>query len=118
MTQLQQALQTLLEQLLAISEEHGEVFDTVVREHMHEAVFNSFIKPKENYVLPDYFGMFEDEGNQAVKKTLQQYIDTTKPLAEQLNLSAQQRLEAFEDASVMVGDSLTPDEFFGWLGTL
>jgi hypothetical protein len=118
MTSLQQALHILLEQLLEISEEHGELFDTVVREQMFDAVFNGFIKPKENNGLPDNFGMFGPEGNQAVKKALQQYIDAAKPLAEQFNLSAQQRLEAFEDADVIVGDTLTPDEFFGWVGTL
>jgi hypothetical protein len=118
MTPLQQALQTLLEQLLEISEQHGELFDTVVREQMFEAAMNSFMKPKPGFALPAKFGMYEDEGNKAVKRALQQYLDTVKPLAETQHLSPQQRLEAFEDATVMVGDNLTPDEFFGWVGTL
>jgi hypothetical protein len=118
MTDLQKALQTLLEQLLDISEEHGELFDTEVREQMRDAVHNSFIQPKAGYVLPEKFGMYEAEANQAVKAALQHYIDTVKPLAEAQNLSAQQRLEAFEDATVTANDELTPDEFFGWLGTL
>lgn len=118
MTDLQKALQTLLEQLLNISEEHGELFDTEVREQMRDAIHNSFITPKTGYVLPEKFGMYEAKANQAVKTALQHYADTVKPLAEVQHLSAQQRLEAFEDASVMAGDGLTPDEFFGWLGTL
>jgi hypothetical protein len=118
MTDLQKALQTLLEQLLKISEEYGELFDTEVREQMREAVHNSFVEPTSGYVLPETFGMFEAEANQAVKAALQQYADTMKPLTDAQNLSAQQRLEAFEDATVMVGGDLTPDEFFGWRGKL
>lgn len=117
--QLQAALRELLEHLYEVSQEHGEIFDTDCREQMFDAVYSGFIKPKPGYVLPDAFGLYQPEGNQTVRTALEKYIQTVVPVADGLGLSPQERLDAFQDYGVTVGeDGLSPDEFFGWLETV
>ena len=116
--ELQDALKTLLDRLNAVSENHGEIFDTDVREQMFDAVYLSVLKPRPGYTLPERFGMYEPEGNQAVREALEAYAQQVLPLFEQLQFTPQQRLEAFQDAGATTPDGLTPDEFFGYLETI
>lgn len=112
MSAYQQALHKLLNDLTEIAEDHEEIFDTDCREQLFDAVFAAFIKPKEAYVLTDKYGLYEAQGNARVKTALETYINTVKPLADQENLSAQARLDVFQDS----GDAeISADEFFGWL---
>ena len=114
--QLQAALKNLLEDLNQIAENHGEIFDTDVREQLFEAVYVAYLRPREGYELPERFGLYEAEGNQQVRTALQKYLDTVLPLSADLN--PQQRLDAFQDPEVTTEDDLTPDEFFGWVDNL
>jgi len=108
----QKVLEKLLNELEEIGEEHGEIYDTDCREQMSEAVFNGFIFEKEGYVLPDTFGLYEKDGNSAVKEVLSRYIEKMLPLAKES--SAKERLEMFQD-EVYSESGESADEFFGWV---
>ena len=108
----QKVLETLLNELGEIAEEHGEIYDTECREQMSAAVFNGFIFAKKGYTLPNTFGLYEKDGNDAVKKSLDKYITEMLILAKES--SEKERLEMFQDA-VYNQDDESPDEFFGWV---
>jgi len=108
----QKVLERLLNRLEEIAEEHGELYDTECREQMSKAVFNGFIFEKENYVMPNTFGLYEDEGNAKVKEALTTYIETMLPLAKEA--TAKERLEMFQD-EVYTESGESQDEFFGWV---
>ena len=108
----QQKLETLINTLEDIGEDHGEVYDTDCREQMNEAILNAFIFEKENYVIPNTFGLYEEEGNKAVKKALETYINSMLPLTK--NATPEERLEMFQD-EVYSEEGESPDEFFGWV---
>jgi hypothetical protein len=115
-SELRRALEDLLEELLAISKDNVEIFDTDIREQMHEAVYDGFLKPKEHFVTPDEFGMFSEEANKQIKAALEKYIKRANDRSEKIGLSdPNERLSAFQDGDVTVGEEgVTPDEFFGW----
>ena len=108
------ALKNLLNDLSDIGGDHCEVEDTDVREQMYAAVFHGFIQQTPGYALPDFFGMFEDEGNQRVKDALSRFLVDAVGEARKLALaSPAQRFRAFENGSI-ISDSGQPfDDFFG-----
>ncbi|GGJ55010.1 hypothetical protein [Deinococcus roseus] len=110
---LNQALQDFLNDLNDVAEDHGEIFDTAVRENLFEAVYLGFLVPRAGYKLPDRFGMYSEAANAAIKTALQKYLDAAVPLA--ADLTPQERLDAFQNPEVQTEDGLTPDEFFGWI---
>ena len=120
--ELRKALEDLLKELVAVSKDHGEIFDTDVRERMFDAVYDGFLKPKEHYASPGSFGMFSDEGNQRVKAALENYIKRANARAEEIGLSdPNERLAAFQDTEFSVGegeDTIMFDDFFGWLESI
>jgi len=108
----QKALETLLNTLEEIGEEHGEVYDTDCREQMSDAVFISFIFEKSDYVMPNRFGLFTKEGNEAVKVALTKYVNEMLLLAKDADLK--ERLEMFQD-KVYSENGVSQDDFFGWV---
>src|SRR5215475_2425259 len=120
--ELRKALEDLLKELVAVSKDHGEIFDTDVREQMFDAVYDGFLKPKEHYAPPENFGMFSDEGNQRVKAALENYIKRANARAEEIGLSdPNERLAAFQDTEFSIGegeDTVMFDDFFGWLESI
>ena len=108
----QKVLEILLNTLEDIGEEHGELYDTDCREQMSDAVFNGFIFEKENYVLPETFGLYEKDGNEAVKKALTIYIEEMLILVK--DATPKERLEMFQDEVYAEGGE-SQDEFFGWV---
>lgn len=108
----QKVLEVLLNTLEEIGEEHGEIYDTDCREQMSDTVFNGFIFQKENVVMPNTFGLYEEEGNSAVKKALTSYIESMLVLAK--DSTPKERLEMFQD-EVYSESGQSQDEFFGWI---
>ncbi len=103
-------LKNLLNKLDAISKEHEEVGDTDVREQMSEAVYEGFIVQTPGYVLPAEFGMFESEGDIAVRVALSEFI----PAACGSDISTpQKRFAAFQDGFVLSDAGNSYDEYFG-----
>ena len=112
----QQILEKLLNKLEVIAEQHGELYDTVCRENMSDAVIKKFVLNQQNYSLINDFGLHEEQGNQSVKNALDQYINAISIFASEQNIhQLEQRLEIFQDEDVFTNDGQSMDEFFGWL---
>lgn len=108
------ALKTLLDDLEVIGMEHMEVEDTDVREQMYAVIYHGFIEQTPGAALPDTFGMFEDEGNRAVKSALRRFLSAAVPEATQLGLTqAKDRFRAFENGAITSEGGKSYDDFFG-----
>jgi hypothetical protein len=112
---MEQILLELLLRLEAIGDRDESLFDTVVREKMGDAVFFGFIKPRPGFVLPDDYGMPEEE-NRAIKAALGAYIEAARALAPGAGLDTfHKRLAAFQNSAVRTTEQMNDfDDFFGW----
>jgi len=108
----QKVLETLLNTLEEIGEEHEEIYNADCGEPMSEAVFSSFIFEKSGYVMPNDFGLFTKEGNEAVKVALTKYVNEMLLLAK--DADAKERLEMFQD-EVYSENGESQNDFFGWV---
>lgn len=110
-------LRNLLNALDLIGRTSPEIYYSVCREHMGDAVFNLFLKPTPECTMPDDFGLWSAEGNLAVKLALERYISSARVLAPEMGLSTfHERLEAFQYESVCSDlEGNYPDDFFGWM---
>jgi hypothetical protein len=109
-------LKTLMETLEALGHEYSEIYDTDIREHLFDAVRRAFIKPEAGYVVPDAYGLFDENGNCRVKAALEQYVSAAKLYAEQEGLNYPiDRLAAFQNLNVFTDEEQYPDDFFGWM---
>lgn len=112
---MEQLLLELLTRLEAVGERDESVFDAVVREKMGDPVFYGFIKPEPGYVLPDDYGMPEEE-NRRIKAALGSYIEGARSLAQNLGLETfHERLAAFQNLAVRTEQKNGYDDFFGWM---
>ena len=112
LTQTQRHLETLLNNLEEIGEDYGEMYDTDCREQMFDSVYNSLIIEKENYRIPKGFGLFKEEGNDAVYHTIMNYVNNMLPLVK--GMSRRERLSLFQD-TIYSKSGESQDEFFGWV---
>jgi hypothetical protein len=111
---VKELLRKLLLRLEAVGIQNGEIYDTVCRDAMGEAVFSTFLLPEADYEFPEDFGLCTPEANQAVRKALLEYVTAARSLAPSEGLRTfQQRLAALQDVSVITEDGGTYDEFFG-----
>jgi hypothetical protein len=112
---MEQLLLELLTRLEAVGEYDESLFDTVVREKMGDPIFYGFIKPEPGYVLPDDYGMPEEE-NLRIKAALGSYIEGARSLAQDLGLRTfHERLAAFQNLAVRTERKNNYDDFFGWM---
>jgi hypothetical protein len=112
---MEQLLLELLVRLEAVGDRDESLFDTVVRERMGNAVFFGFIKPRPGFVLPDDYGM-PDEENRTIKAALGAYIEGARALAPAAGLDTfHERLAAFQNLAVRTAEQKNDyDDFFGW----
>ena len=111
---MEQLLLDLMRQLEAVGDRDESLYDTVVREKMGDPIFNLFVKPKPGYVMPDDYGM-GDEDNRAIKAALRQYVDGALALAPALGLDTfHERLAAFQNEDAHTEQTNYYDDFFGW----
>lgn len=110
---MKDALKRLLDALDAIGEAHGEICDTVVREQMHEVIDTHVIQPQEGAVMPTGFGMFSPEADAAVGLALAAFVTDPDVVALRDASSPQQRLDAFQDPSVLSDEEMMYDDYFG-----
>jgi hypothetical protein len=114
---MEQLLLDLLNRLEAIGDSDESLFDTYVRERMGLAVFLAFIKPQPGYVLPNDYGMSEED-DQEIKAALAAYIEGARALAPRLGIDTfHKRLAAFQNDKVQTrrGKRWNDyEEFFGW----
>src|SRR5262249_20076742 len=109
---MEQLLLELLTRLEAVGDRDESLFDTEVRARIGFTVFLGFIKPKPGYVLPDDYGM-SDEDNREIKAALAAYIEGARALAPALGLdSFHKRLAAFQNDEVHTEQGNKYDEFY------
>ena len=110
---MKDALKRLLDALDAIGEAHGEIGDTEVREKMHEVIYAHVIQPKEDAEMPTELGMFAPEANIAVGAVLSAFVTDPAVVALKETSTPQERLDAFQDATVFSGEEMMYDDYFG-----
>jgi hypothetical protein len=111
---MEQLLLDLMRRLEAVGNLDESLYDTVVREKMSDPIFFLFLKPTAGYVMPDDYGMC-DEDNRLIKAALQQYIDGALAFSSAIGLGTfHMRLAAFQGENVRTEQSNYFDDFFGW----
>jgi len=111
---LKDILKKLLDRLETIGENHEELFDSDVRENMGIAIMEGFVRRREDYTIPDDFGMFSKEGNEEVKSAIVQYITDARQKAEEDRINTfHDRLNALQDGTVRSLGGNDYDEFLG-----
>jgi hypothetical protein len=112
---MEKLLQTLLEDLDAVMEEHEEIGDTEVSIQMTKAIHEGFIAPKPNFMLPHQFEMFTPQANRKVRAALQRFLRKASKVAEVEGLdTAQARLAAFQNINVFSEEGSCYNDFFGY----
>ena len=110
---MKDALKRLLDALDAIGEVHGEICDTEVREQLHAGADAHFIRPQEDAEMPAAFGMFAPEADAAVGAALAAFVTDPDVVAFREASSPQERLDAFQDATVFSSEGMMYDDYFG-----
>jgi hypothetical protein len=111
---VEQLLLNLMRLLEAVGDRDESLYDTLVREKMGEPIFYLFVKPKPEYVMPDDYGMSDDD-SRAIKTALKEYIEGALVLAPKLGLETfHKRLAAFQNGEVCTEQKNYCDDFFGW----
>jgi len=111
-SELEGPLSQLLNRLEDIGGEYQELYDTHVREQLAEAVYRTFVLEKDD-TLPERFGLFEDEANEAVREALKAYVDAALPIARELGLDQKAREAAIWNYDISSEEGRYPDDFFG-----
>jgi hypothetical protein len=114
---MDEILRELLDALERIGKEHGEIYDTEVRERMFDAVYTGFIEPHADYAAPARYGLYDASANEAVREALASYVARAAAKAEELGLETpRERLAAFQNPDVQTSDEQQyTDDFFGWM---
>jgi hypothetical protein len=108
-------LRVLLNQLGRIGEVHEEIYDTECRDRMSSAIFDGFIRPLDEYVLPSDFGMYSPGVNIEVRKSLEFYIHAAKSMFSRLPANSfHERLSAFQNGAVKSEKGDCFDDLFGY----
>jgi hypothetical protein len=82
---------------------------------MDDAAFHRFIKPKLEYVLPERFAMFSDEGDRLVREALAWFLPAVREAAGRVGLDTfHKRLAAFQNLAVRTARQNDYSDFFGW----
>lgn len=112
---MDELLQTLLNRLESIGEDHEELYDTEVRQQMGNAIRDGFVRPRAGFMVPEQFGMLSDEANNKVRNAIIDYISQAKEKAAELGITRfHDRLAAFQNPDVQASlPGSTYEEFFG-----
>lgn len=112
---LEDLLRRMLEQLAVIGEEHEELYDSETRERMGDAVHYGFLLARGVEATPTDLGMLTDDANRAIRAVIVEYVRDANAVAEPLNMSFHDRLNAFQNNDVVVGKERQHySDFFGW----
>ena len=110
---MKQALNRLLDALDAIGETHGEICDTVVRETLFDAIDAHFVRFRDEATMPTSFGMFAPEADAAIADALTAFVTDPEVVAFREASTPPERLDAFQDATVVSGADMMYDDYFG-----
>lgn len=97
---LREALCRFLDDFDAIEVEHGEIYDTDVREAIWLCIRNVLLVPQPGYKIPQTFEMVTPEGDALVAAALRRLMTHPDAVAlAESALSPVERLNAFQDES-------------------
>jgi hypothetical protein len=111
---MDELLLQLLKRLEEVGERHGEIYSTVCRDLMREAVHDGFLQPVDNFSLPTEFGLASGAADEEVRNALAQYLAAATTKANDLGLPFLGRLEALQNPNVITERGTTYDLFFGY----
>ena len=117
---MEELLRRLLNDLERIGESHEELFDTVCRERMSQAIFRGFLRDEPSFELFDDFGLYTKAANDSVRKALSDYIVDASAIARALSIEGfHARLSAFQNEHIKSDNEENfYDDFFGfWRST-
>ena len=108
------ALRQLLDDLDEAAEAHEEVGDSDVRDAMSKAVRHLLLVPKADYILPERFCMYTDEGDRLIKRARTRFFAHPETLALASSMATpMERLTAFQDESLRSTKGSYYDDYFG-----
>ena len=96
-------LRALLDELDRLEQQHVEFSDTLAREELAEAVHRGFIVQEPGFDLPSDFGLFTQQGNDAVRTALAKYLQTVWALRIALRRSNDRVRVVWSHASIKDG---------------
>ena len=104
---MEKILLNLLRELERIGQSHEELYDSEVREQMGNAVAAAYVRRTPGYLLPDKFGMYSEDADADVRRSLAEYIERANALAGEVGLTSfHGRLAAFQDRSVRTSSAI------------
>ena len=105
----------LREELGHIADEHDELFDTDVRERIHEAADRRVVKAEPGYQVPTELGMFSPEGNERVRAALEVHLQRIAEVFDAFGLETEaERRRSFFNPKVRSDEGgYHVDDFFG-----
>jgi hypothetical protein len=113
---VKELLQELLDGLEKIGAAHDELYDTECRDRLGSAILNAFARSISDFDMPSDFGLYSQDGNRDVDRTLSKFVREAKAQSIVLGLDTfHKRLIAFQDASVRSRrERCGYDDFFGY----
>ena len=114
---IKKPLLQLLNEFDRIAQTYEEIGDTDVREQIRDALNDGYVTPKDDFELPETFGMFEPDGNAQVGAALRQFLAAANKIAAQRkNLqTAKGRLRSIQDENVTSDAGTLYDEYWGYV---
>jgi hypothetical protein len=112
---MEELLHRLMTRLEEAAGSHPELYDTEVRDHLAEALLRGFVEQEADFEVPAALGLFTDEGNEAVRRILQDYLREARARAETLGLDREGRQAALWNYDVATDEGQYADDFFGSL---
>ena len=111
---MQDTPRNLLDRLETVGGGHVELFDTDVSQNMSNAIVEGFTRRRQDYIVPDDFGMFSEKTNQAVKSAIAQYVADACQKADEIGLHGfHDRLRAVQNGSIRSFGGNYYDDFLG-----
>ena len=111
---MEELLQELMNSLYQIGEQHSELYDTMVRESLCNALYAGFVLQRRDYQVGDSFGLYSDEANQKVKQVLTTYLTAALQHPEARAVTDEvKRKKMVWNYEVSSKSGYRPDDFFG-----
>lgn len=109
---IQEALIQFMDRLEGIAEQHGELYDTVVREALFAAIWDGFVE-RDPAFDPEVstYGMYTPEGQEGVRRVVLALLEQLHEGA--AHLSSEERKDLVWNYDVLSSSGLTIDEFLG-----
>jgi len=111
----QKALYTLINELEIIAKDSEYLWEIESKLRLSDVMVKAFILQKDGYILPTTFGLESKEGNEAVAKALNKYIETMSLYKLE---NSEKRWRAFQDFDVDSEEDNDVEDFFDWIEDL